>query len=141
MSRPESNLHRLDGADPVHQAVTLARAFGETHGLSRDSAARVAILVEELVINLFDHGGLVAGDIVEIGLVREGAAVRLLLIDPGAPFDPREAATDAAIPDRGGGAGLALLHAWAEILDYRAEGDANRLDLRIPDAPSNEDQA
>lgn len=133
MSHPESNLHRLDGPDPVHQAVTLARAFGEGHSLRSESAARLAILVEELVINLFDHAGLGAGDIVAIGLVREGAAVRLVLADPGRPFDPREAARDAAIPDRGGGAGLAFVHAWSEIIDYRTEDGANRLELLIPD--------
>ena len=133
MSHPESNLHRLDGPDPVHQAVTLARAFGEAHSLCPESAARLAILVEELVINLFDHAGLGAGDIVVIGLVREGAAVRLVLADPGRPFDPREAAQDAAIPDRGGGAGLAFVHAWSEIIDYRTADGANRLELLIPD--------
>ncbi|TZG25827.1 ATP-binding protein [Sphingomonas montanisoli] len=141
MSHGESNLHRLDGPDPVHQAVTMARAFGVDHSLPPESAARVAILVEELVINLFDHAGLGAGDIVEMGLAREDATVRLSLIDPGEPFDPREAATEAAIPDRGGGAGLALVQAWSEIVDYRTRDGVNRLDLRIPDAPNIEEQA
>ena len=133
MSHPESNLHRLDGPDPVHQAVTLARAFCETRGLCPDSTARLAILVEELVINLFDHGGLGAGDIVAIWLVREGGAVRMLLIDPGQPFDPRSATKGAAIPERGGGAGLAFVHAWTEIVDYRTADGTNRLELLIPD--------
>jgi len=135
MSVPESNLSRLDGADPVHRAVTRARAFGEAHGMAANSVARLVILVEELVMNLFDHAGIVAGERVELGLVRETSGVRMLLVDPGAPFDPRESVQDddTDVPDRGGGAGLALVRAWAEILDYRSVDGFNRLELRLPD--------
>ncbi|CAN5121812.1 hypothetical protein BH10PSE13_BH10PSE13_15000 [soil metagenome] len=135
MSVPESNMRPLDGADPVHRAVTIARAFAGDHDMAANGAARLAILVEELVMNLFDHAGVVAGDRVELGLLREEAGVRLVLVDPGAPFDPRESPDDgdAKIPDRGGGAGLALVRAWAEIVEYRSAGGVNRLELRLRD--------
>lgn len=133
MSASESNLSPLDGPDPVHLAVTLARSFGETHGLAPQDAARLAVVVEELVMNLFDHGGVTGGAGVLLGIVREAGGVRMLLVDPGSPFDPRSCAVEAAIPDRGGGAGLALVRAWAEIVDYRSGEGVNRLELRLPD--------
>jgi len=138
MSAAESNLHRLDGPDAVHQAVTIARAFGESHALRSDSAVRLAILIEELVYNLIDHGGPSAGDDIRLGLLRETFAVRIYLVDRGTPFDPRAAPDDAAIPDRGGGAGLALVRAWAKIVDYRSADGSNRLELILPLNPIDE---
>lgn len=135
MSVPESNLCPLDGPDPVHDAVLRARGFAERHDMTANAMARLAILVEELVMNLFDHAGVAAGERIELGLVREDDGVRIVLVDPGVPFDPRESGEDAGadVPARGGGAGLALVRAWAEIIDYRSEGNCNRLDLRLPD--------
>jgi serine/threonine-protein kinase RsbW len=132
MSALESNLHRLRGPDSVHLAVMMVHEFCAAHALQPDCRARLAIVVEELMMNLVDHGGLGTDDVVEIGLQREHEAVHMLMIDHGTPFDPRRAAGDAPIPDRGGGAGLAFVNAWTEIVDYRTSDGANRLELRLP---------
>ena len=55
-----------------------------------------------------------------------------MLESGGTPFDPRETQADRPIPDRGGGAGLALVRAWSRIESSQSVGDRNRLQLLIP---------
>nr|WP_232307140.1 ATP-binding protein [Sphingomonas sp. Y57] len=114
------------GVDAVH-------GFCAEAGLDGSDVARLAIIVEELVTNLIEHGGAGAAEAIELSLAwRDEGAVALVLSDGGGAFDPREAPHDVAIPDRGGGAGLNLVRAWASILDYRSEGGRNRMELSIP---------
>ena len=47
----------------------------------------------------------------------------LTIADSGAAFDPTTAGQEDIIPERGGGAGLALVRNWASSFRYeRAEG-------------------
>lgn len=128
-SKSPSVTIRCTGADAVATMVAAARSFGLDQALEIDRVARLAIIVEELAFNLVDHGG---ADEVELVLSHDGTAVEIMLRDSGPPFDPRAAQTGEAIPERGGGAGIDLVRAWAEILDYRSDGGWNHLNLRMP---------
>lgn len=124
---------RCKGETAVHESVEAARLFGIDARLDAADAARLAIIVEELVANLVEHGDAATAGPVELSLAWEaGGPISLVLVDGGAPFDPRGADAGAAIPDRGGGAGLNLVRAWATIVDYRSAGGRNRLELSIP---------
>jgi anti-sigma regulatory factor (Ser/Thr protein kinase) len=105
--------------------------FNGVESLEGRDAVRLAIIVEELVTNLYDHGGVLSDAIVELMLAREGDAVAIAIIDPGTTFDPRTVEAPEVPPERGGGAGLGLVNAWAEIIDYRSTEGRNRLDLRM----------
>ena len=53
-----------------------------------------------------------------------------MLVDNGAPFDLRLAPEPGELPpERGGGAGLALVRAWAQVETYARVDDRNRLEL------------
>jgi anti-sigma regulatory factor (Ser/Thr protein kinase) len=121
----------LDGAGMLSGAVELARDFAATHGLEAGDAARLCILVEELVANLSDHG-TPGPTPPRLSLLIEAAAIRIRLVDSGKPFDPRRAAVQSPHQERGGGAGLAIVRAWAEIEDYRSDRNGNRLEIRFP---------
>lgn len=124
---------RCIGDDAVRAGVGAVDGFCADAGLDGGDAARLAIIVEELVANIVEHGGGGATAAIELSLKRAGGGpVELVMSDDGVAFDPREAPGDAAIPDRGGGAGLNLVRAWASILDYRREGGRNRIELSIP---------
>lgn len=124
---------RCKGETALRESGEAARLFAIDARLETGGAARLAIIVEELVANLVDHGGAGPADAIELSLSRDSAGpVTLILIDGGTPFDPRDAATDDAIPDRGGGAGLNLVRAWASIVDYRSQGGRNRTEVSIP---------
>ncbi len=121
----------LDGGDMLGTAVDFARAFARESALAPADEARLCILVEELVANLADHG--TPGPVPPmLALMRQPEAVRLVLTDSGSPFDPRAASPEPTQRDRGGGAGLAIVRAWAEILGYQSGNGRNRLTVRFP---------
>ena len=122
----------LSGAAALHDATAEAHRFAGVAGLTVENASRLAIVVEELVANLYDHGGLGANDVFTLELSATGRELLIVLEDTGTPFDPRSAEFDAHIPSRGGGAGLRLIQAWASRMDYRSKGGRNRLSLRLP---------
>ncbi|MFS0736706.1 ATP-binding protein [Sphingomonas sp. 1P06PA] len=92
---------------------------------------KLAILVEELVMNLVDHAGLPPEDRIDLRFFAHDDGVRLVIEDGGRPFDPRDAAAPHD-PDRIGGAGLHMLARWARIEAYDRIGQRNRLRLLVP---------
>ena len=122
----------LNGPAAVHDATAAARRFAAGAGIDPDDASRLAIIVEELVTNLYDHGGLSSEATFDLELSLEDAEIFLAITDPATPFDPRSADIDGGLPARGGGAGLKLVRAWATAIDYSREAGLNRLTLRLP---------
>lgn len=111
--------------------VTGAQNFGELCRLDAGHAARLAIMIEELVTNLVEHGGIGEHGVVELILTQEDGVIAIALSDTGVAFDLRATESDEDIPERGGGAGIDLVRAWAEIVDYRSGNGENRLILKM----------
>jgi anti-sigma regulatory factor (Ser/Thr protein kinase) len=136
MGARESDPGRLTcvvrGRASITEASLAARAFGEAQWLTEDECARLCIIIEELVANLFDHAALSDADAVALTLASEPDGIRIVIVDPGAPFDPREAPSPRERPERGGGAGIDLVRAWAQIVDYAQVPEGNRLELLLP---------
>lgn len=136
MSTRDSDLDRLTrrlrGKNAINQASAAAREFGNAQWLGEDELARLCIVVEELVTNLYDHGGVTEHDEVELTLSSEEDGIGLVLVDPGVPFDPWESPVPAEVTDRGGGAGIGLVRAWAQFVEYRVTERGNRLELLLP---------
>ncbi|WP_156679587.1 ATP-binding protein [Sphingomonas profundi] len=135
-------LHVMHGNDPAisrfaadgHAAATalaVARRFAEQAALPRDPRERLAIVVEELILNIVEHGAADGGAI-DLMLAREGDEIRLVIEDAGIFFDPRDVEPPATLPQRGGGVGLALVRAWTRIDRYARANGRNRLELAIP---------
>ena len=122
---------RLSGPTAIHDAVQGARVFAEHNGIAEDSGARLAIVVEELVTNLYEHGGLSDVDPLEIELALGAGAIHLVIADQGEPFDPRTA-RQGNVPARGGGAGLSLVRSWASATNYESSSGTNRLRVILP---------
>lgn len=136
MNRRESNSGRVEcelrGSSAIRSGTEAARAFGEAQQLTEDDLARLCIIIEELVANLYDHGGLTEEDKVVMSLGREPGGIRITIADPGKPFDPRTAALSRQRPERGGGAGIDIIRSWAQFVDYSVNQDGNRLELMLP---------
>lgn len=131
-SELDSMTRRLRGPDAVVQASNAARAFGNAQWLAEDELARLCIVIEELVANLYDHGGVTERDEVELSLESEPEGIRVIIIDRGVPFDPWDMPQKSDMPDRGGGAGIGIVRAWAQAIDYRTTDQGNRLELLLP---------
>ncbi|MBL8770854.1 MAG: ATP-binding protein [Phenylobacterium sp.] len=121
-------------ADPsaVARALGVARRFSEAAGLGSMCADKLAIIVEEWIANIIEHGAPPAGSHIGVSLVREPGLVRLTITDAGAFFDPRTAAFAGPDLERGGGAGLELIRAWSRIAAYGRRAGRNRIVLELP---------
>lgn len=122
----------LRGGNAVTDASVAARTFGEAQWLADDELARLSIIIEEIIANLYEHGGVTADQEIRMALESEPGAIRITLLDPGAPFDPRSAPTPSQRPERGGGAGIDIVRAWAQMVDYQVTPEGNRLELLLP---------
>lgn len=122
---------RCNGADAIRRMVAGAHRFCEEAALEAGHSARLAIMVEELVTNLVEHGDIAPDGVIELLLALEDGVVAIALSDPGIAFDLRDRASGEDIPDRGGGAGIDLIKAWAEIVDYESRAGQNRLLLKM----------
>jgi len=121
--------YELTGQAAPRAACEAARSFAGDAGLHILDADRLCILVEELVANQVEHGGAAS---THLGLTLEGQNVRIELTDTGAPFDLRTRSSGSQIPERGGGAGLAIVQAWARVLSYRRAAGVNFVELLMP---------
>lgn len=112
--------------------VAATQQFVDQCALEPGHAARLAIVVEELVMNLVEHGGIGEDGLIELAMTHDGEVIHIVLSDTGPAFDPRGGASpDAEIPERGGGAGIDLVLAWTEVLDYETHTGRNWLRLRM----------
>jgi serine/threonine-protein kinase RsbW len=117
----------------VAEAIGHARDFINRADCGADAEARLCIIVEELVANIIEHGSAPAMSEIGLRIDAIGADIGLTLSDAGIPFDPRSVDSPAEVPpDRGGGAGIALVLGWASHADYARIDGRNVLTLVIP---------
>lgn len=131
-SIPEPLRLAISGPSAIHDATKAARDFAEDAGIQGVDLSRLAIVVEELVTNLYDHGGLEADDEFEIEFSASDAEMNLIITDHGSAFDPNALPRTSAVPSRGGGAGLRLLKDWATRTEYQTSASQNRLAVVLP---------
>ena len=125
-------LAHISGATPVTNAIEAARDFALANGIVGHDLSRLCVIVEELITNLYEHGGVGPEEIVALSLAPESDGVRIILTDPGLPFDPRMAKSGKRRPSRGGGAGIDIIRHWVSRIDYGVADGRNRLELLVP---------
>lgn len=116
------------------------QAFCDRHRLSRTTALRLTLVVEELFTNsvTHGHGGDDSGATIAIGLSLHADSVHLAYADAAPRFDPRprfDASPEslaAPVEERGaGGLGLHLVGQFTTRVRYAYDG-GNRIVLAIP---------
>lgn len=121
------------GPDAVAEAIDLARRFVARAPCGADAEAKLCILIEELVANIVEHGAPPPDSAIMLAIDAIGAEIGITISDAGQAFDPRLAEDTADLPpERGGGAGLALLRHWASVIDYARVDGRNELRLVLP---------
>lgn len=73
----------------ITQTVKEIFTFCEESGISRNTANRMAVAVEEMIGNIFKYGGKNAGN-VDVIMYVEDKSLNLRLTDDGIPFNPLE---------------------------------------------------
>jgi len=131
-SKPGRLNCRVGGAGAVSEVTTAARAFAIEQGITGSDVSRLCVILEELVTNLYEHGRVTRSDAVNLTLSTALGGIKIVLADPGEPFDPRTATSTRRRPARGGGAGINIVRAWTRFMDYSVQPGQNRLELLMP---------
>ena len=122
---------KLDEMDRLASAV---EDFGRDDDWPDDLTFQVNLALEELWVNVMNHGHTGGFHEVEIELTSEVEAVTIEITDDGIPFDPLHDApkpsVDAPLDDRPvGGLGINLVQTMMDELEYKREEGKNRLTL------------
>ncbi len=99
-----------------------------------DIEFQVDLVLEELVLNVVNHGSRGGEGEINIELVSDPEAVVIQIIDDGRPFDPLtdapEPDTESGIEDRAvGGLGIHLVRTMMDDVTYRREENKNYMRL------------
>lgn len=108
-------------------------AFGEAQGWPPDLLYQLELVVEELCVNVVNHGGDGSHSI-DVSLAASEEAIVLDIVDDGRPFDPF---TEAPPPDLDsdvehrpvGGLGVFFVKQMMDEVSYRREGDRNHVHM------------
>jgi len=123
--------------DALKALVAETTQFCRENSLGDDAVAELNLVLEELFTNSIRHGGC-AGmqNAVRIRLQLQDDGVHLEYSDRGVPYDPlRAPPPQLATPleqRRLGGLGLHLVRQLVCDLEYRRDGNWNRITMRRP---------
>jgi anti-sigma regulatory factor (Ser/Thr protein kinase) len=122
--------------EEIAQLAAAIDAFSEREGIPPGHAYALNLALDELITNLVNYG--YADDAehrIEVTIRLEPDAIVVDMVDDGQPFNPfteaPEPDTAATIEDRAiGGLGVFLVRELMDTVEYRRDGDRNRVRLR-----------
>ncbi len=114
----------------------LIEAFGEAHALSPDLIFKVNLALDEVITNIVLHAyDDQAEHGIGVGLDLKTDALTITVEDDGRAFDPLSVAPpdlDLSAESRDvGGLGLHIVRSIMDGVEYRRDGELNRLVMRI----------
>ena len=120
--------------DEMERLSTAIEDVGRDDDWPPDLTFQVNLALEELWLNVVNHGHSGGFHEVEIELTSEAEALTIEITDDGKPFNPLNEAlapdVTASLEDRSvGGLGLHLVRTLMDELRYRREGGRNHLIL------------
>ncbi len=121
----------------LQETVAFVDDFCARHGIGRDDALRLTLIVEELFANTVEHGYRKESDApIVIALSPADGAVTLAYEDAAPRFDPlSQPPPDISAPIESraiGGLGIHLVRQFARSMRYAREGGHNRVWLSVP---------
>jgi len=122
-------------SDAMRQVDVFVASFVREQGIAADEAARILILLEELITNLMKYGypDRAEPGQAEIALALNGSRLEIEFIDDGCAFDPFAGPPpnlDEPLEARQvGGLGLHLLRSLTDEARYERRNDTNVIRL------------
>ena len=123
---------RLDRSG-LDDAAEVVRTFSARERLHPETAAKLQLILEELVTNAITHGRQHNGQPLEIELERCGEEIRLGYRDHGEPFvPPKGPVLPRRMTDKEGGFGWLLIRGFCSRVHHESAFPGNKLELTIP---------
>lgn len=122
---------RAEELDTITAAV---EEFGDAEKWPGALIFRVNLVLEELGLNIINHGRTEDLQEIEITLTSEPESLTIEIVDNGRPFDPVKEAPepdlDSGVSERAvGGLGVYLVRTMMDEMHYRRDGGRNYLTL------------
>ena len=122
---------RAEELDTITAAV---EEFGDAEEWPGALIFRVNLVLEELGLNIINHGGTEDLREIEITLTSKPESLTIEIVDNGRPFDPVKEAPepdlDSGVAERAvGGLGVYLVRTMMDEMHYRRDGGKNYLTL------------
>ena len=116
--------------DQLEQISAAVEALGERDDSPFDLVFKINLVLEELGVNVVNHGGDASE--IEVSLAVSPDTVTVEIVDDGQPFNPLtdapEPDLEAALEDRPiGGLGVYLVREMMDELHYTRQDGKNRL--------------
>lgn len=108
--------------------------FGEAQDWALDMLFQVKLALEEVAVNVINHGYGQAGSAFEVDITSEPAALTIRVTDEAKEFNPLTSSpaadVDASVDDRRvGGLGIHLVRTMMDEMHYERADGQNRLTL------------
>lgn len=121
-------------AEELARITAAVEDFGEQEEWPPDLVFRVNLALEELGMNIMNHGHDEGLHKFDITLISEDDTLTIEIVDDGRPFDPlhdaKQPDVGAAIEDRPiGGLGIYFVREMMDEMHYRREDGKNHLTL------------
>ena len=120
--------------EQLEEITSQVEEMAERESWPADLTFKINLVLEEVGLNIMNHGYESGLHEIEITMISEDNALTLEIADDGKPFDPLNDAplpdVDAAMEDRPiGGLGIHLVRTMMDELCYRRKQGKNRLTL------------
>ena len=116
--------------DGIRAALDALLAEADTLGVTRATAHRLAVIVDEYCSNLIRHDNSVGPEsMFELALSVESDGVTVMIEEKAGTFDPTTHRQSE--PRDIGGQGIVLMRGLATALDYRSTNGSNRFRATI----------
>ena len=120
--------------ESIHKLIEAVEEFGLEQGWTPKLLFQTQLVLEELVINVINHGFRKSGQSLEVRILSSPQSLRIDLADDAWPFNPLsdtpEADLETALEDRPvGGLGVHLVRTMMDELRYVREDGKNHLTL------------
>ena len=121
-------------ADELGRITAAVEDFGEQQDWPPDLVFRVNLALEELGMNIMNHGYDAGLHEFEFTIISEDDSLTIEIVDDGRPFDPlhdaKQPDVGAAIEDRPiGGLGVYFVREMMDEMSYKREQGKNHLTL------------
>ena len=119
----------------IRRATALVDEFGARHGLGREDAAAIHVVLDEVLSNAIRHGlAGAASHAITMTLDIDGSDILVEIVDDGVAYDPTQSPAPVLAGTLGermeGGMGVAFVRALTDSIEYRRIDGQNHLLLR-----------